>query len=449
MLILYFAAPIISVFLLFNLLVGWRDADLCFVLNYELFMPSDDRKVSTQFGGDIILQNKNLGMEEYRFALKAIVGSGIGEETYGPRNVLARREESPTLSDGIMEIDEFFNNTLDRLFSKSGISPSAIDLLVVNISMFTTSPSPASRIINRYKMREDIKVFNLSGMGCSATLISLNIVQNVFKTHNNALALVVSTECVGLNWYSGNEKSMMLPNLLFRSGGAAVLLTNNKSLSHRAILKLKCFVRTHIGANDEAYQCVVQGEDDCGRVGVRLGKNLPKAATKAFIINLKELAPKILPLTELIRYTILSSIRKKGAAAVNFKTGVDHFCFHAGGTAVIDGIGKSLGLGEYDLEPARMTLHRFGNTSSSSVWYVLGYMEAKKRLKKGDKILMMNFGSGFKCNSCLWEVIREPNDGNVWDSCISKYPPSTLLNPYMEKYKWVTENKPPPPTNPC
>ncbi|KAL0291199.1 UNVERIFIED_CONTAM: 3-ketoacyl-CoA synthase 19 [Sesamum calycinum] len=135
-------------------------------------------------------------------------------------------------------------------------------------------------------------------------------------------------------------------------------------------------------------------------------------ATLAFIKNITGIAPKVLPLKELIRYIVMKYLGNM--ATLNLKAGIDHFCLHPGGNAVIEEIRKNLGLTEKDVEPSRMTLHRFGNTSASSLWYVLGYMEAKKRLKKGDKIWMISFGSGFKCNSCVWEVLRDLEDGNVW-----------------------------------
>ncbi|OWM68842.1 hypothetical protein CDL15_Pgr025029 [Punica granatum] len=443
--IFYSLAIFYLVFLVWKIFDDRRDGE-CYILDYQCYKPSDDRMLNTKQSGEIVFRNTNLGLLEYKFLLKAIVSSGIGEQTYGPRVIFEEREDSPALEDGILEMEEFFYDSIGKLLDRSCVSPSEIDVLVVNVSMLASVPSLSSRIINHYKLRDDIKVFNLSGMGCSASLISVDVARNIFKSYKNVHALVVTSESLSPNWYSGNDKSMILANCLFRTGGCAMLLTNKRTLKDRALFKLKCLVRTHHGARDESYGCCIQMEDDQGRPGFYLGKILPKAATQAFIDNLREIAPMILPVSELLRYGILSMIRKmrSGSAKVeapkpmiNFQTGVDHFCIHTGGKAVIDGIGLNLKLNEYDLEPARMTLHRFGNTSASSLWYVLAYMEAKRRLKKGDKVLMISFGAGFKCNSCLWEVVRDLGSGNVWEDCIDGYPPKTLVNPFMEKYGWI------------
>ncbi|XWS75056.1 hypothetical protein CRYUN_Cryun01aG0052500 [Craigia yunnanensis] len=422
----------------------------CYILAYECYKAPDDRKLDTETCGKLILRNKNLGMEEYRFLLQAMVNAGIGEETYGPRNVIAGTEESPNLSDALSEIDDIIFDTLDKLFAKTGVSPSEIDILVVTVSMISSAPSLPARVINRYKMKEDIKVFNLSGMGCSASVIAVDLVQHLFKTYKNAFAVIVSSESLSPNWYCGKERSMMLPNILFRLGGCSLLLTNKRSLRHQAMLKLKHSVRIHAGSLDEAYGSCTRIEDAQGYCGFFLTKSLPKAAAKAVTMNLRVLVPKMLPIREIVRYAIVSYWRSKSktatpeaaGASLNMKSGVEHFCIHPGGRAVIDGMGRSLGLNEYDLEPTRMALHRFGNTSAAGLWYVLSYMEAKKKLKKGDRILMISLGAGFKCNNCVWEVMRDLEDVNVWEDCIGRYPvKSTANTSFLEKYSWVNESR--------
>lgn len=453
--LLYGATALYLCFLIWKVFDQRRDQE-CYILDYQLYKPGDERKLGTERCGKIIGRNKHLGLNEYKFLLKAVVNSGIGEETYAPRNVIEGREANPTLEDGVNEMEEFFYDSIVKLLARSGVSPSEIDVLVVNVSMFAVVPSLTSRIINHYKMREDIKAYNLTGMGCSASLISLDIIRNVFKSQKNKFALLVTSESLSPNWYDGKDRSMILANCLFRTGGCVILLTNKRSLKHKAMLRLKCLVRTHHGAREDAYSCCKQQEDEQGKLGFYLAKNLPKAATRAFVDNLRVLSPKVLPTRELLRFMIVSLIKKlrqtsslksssvgsknSNKSPLNFKTGVEHFCLHTGGKAVIDGIGMSLDLCEYDLEPARMTLHRFGNTSASSLWYVLGYMEAKKRLKKGDRVLMISFGAGFKCNSCLWEVMKDLGDAkNVWQDCIDDYPPESLANPFMEKFGWIND----------
>ncbi|XP_078153050.1 3-ketoacyl-CoA synthase 3-like [Carex rostrata] len=436
-------ATLTVLFLLYSLYLLYKSYILkrstnCYLVDYVCFKPSSDREITTRKCGEIMERNKTLGLAEYKFLLKVLVGSGIGERTYGPRNIIEGREESPTLDDAIQEMDEFLDVTVHDLFVKTNISPSDVDVLVVNISTFCPAPSLASRIVHRYNMRKDVKTYNLSSMGCSATLVAIDVVQNIFKSGKKTIAVVVTSESISPNWYSGNDRSMMLGNCLFRCGGSVMLLTNDPAMRSQSKMRLKCLVRTHIGANDDAFNSAVQKEDDMGRVGVHLSKSLPKSAVHAFSQNLKRLMPKVLPYREMallvyriVKQKVVQRNTKLNTlvAQIDFKSGVDHFCLHTGGTAVIDAVGRALRLSEYDVEPARMTLHRWGNTSASSIWYVLGYMEAKKRLKRNDRVLMISFGSGFKCNSCLWEVCRDLGDGDVWEDCIKDYPPQILVNP--------------------
>lgn len=54
------------------------------------------------------------------------------------------------------------------------------------------------------------------------------------QVYPNNRALVVSTENITQNWYFGNNKAMLIPNCLFRVGGAALVLTNRRRERRRA-----------------------------------------------------------------------------------------------------------------------------------------------------------------------------------------------------------------------
>lgn len=58
----------------------------------------------------------------------------------------------------------------------------------------------------------------------------------------------------------------------------------------------------------------------------------------------------------------------------DFRKAFEFFCIHAGGRAVLDAIEKNLQLTKRDMTPSRATLSRYGNTSSSSVWYVVAHV---------------------------------------------------------------------------
>lgn len=225
-------------------------------------------------------------------------------------------------------------------------------------------------------------------------------------------AIIVSTENITQNWYFGNERSMLIPNVLFRMGGAGILLTNKESDRHRAKYKLRHVVRTHMGANDDAFRCVYQKTDGAGEIGVELRKNLVTVAGVALQRNLTKLGPLVLPVSEMLLFAInWVAIKVMGMKfktyTPDFKQAFDHFCLHAGGRGVIEGLEKQLELPASKVEPNFQTLEWYGNTSSSTVWYSLAYIETVQGIQKGDVVWQVGFGSGFKCNSAVWTAIRD------------------------------------------
>ena len=280
----------------------------------------------------------------------------------------------------------------------------------------------------RYRLRSDVRTFNLGGMGCSAGVIAVDLAKDLLRVlRRETLALVVSTENITQNWYFGNDKSMLLPNCLFRVGGAALLLSSSR---RSAKYKLLHAVRTHRGGSDDdtsAFSCVVQRQDVAGETGVSLSKDLMSVAARALRRNITELGPLVLPVSEQLRFAfarVFPSGNKLRPYVPEFGRAFGPFCIHAGGRAVIEELERSLRLSPDQTEASRMTLHRFGNTSSSSIWYELAYVESKGRVKRGDRVWQIAFGSGFKCNSAVWEAIRdvEPSSENPWDDCIHDYP---------------------------
>ncbi|KAL4381211.1 hypothetical protein AHAS_Ahas04G0110800 [Arachis hypogaea] len=91
------------------------------------------------------------------------------------------------------------------------------------------------------------------------------------------------------------------------------------------------------------------------------------------------------------------------------------------------------------VEASIMTLHRFGNTSSSSIWYKLAYTEAKGIMRKGNRVWQIVFGRGFKCNRAVWQALRhvKASPKSPWKDCIHR----TGLRMEMNPFKCTSDGK--------
>ncbi|KAE8687906.1 3-ketoacyl-CoA synthase 17 [Hibiscus syriacus] len=281
------------------------------------------------------------------------------------------------------EAETIMYGAIDELLAKTSVNPKDIGILVVNCSLFNLTLSLSAMVINHYKLRGNIQSYKLGGMGCSAGLISIDLAKNVLQVHPNTYALVISMENITLNWCFGNDRSKLASNCLFRMEGLQYC-SQIKADRRRSKYRLFHTVRTHKAADDKCFGCITQEED----------------LTGGSVLHCQ-----------------------------NFKLALEHFCIQAERRAVLEELEKNLQLSEWHMEPSRMTLYRFGTTSSSSLWYELAYSEAKSRIRRGDRTWQIAFGSGFKCNSAVWKALRTinpANEKNLWMDEIHNFPVEVL-----------------------
>lgn len=183
------------------------------------------------------------------------------------------------------------------------------------------------------------------------------------------------------------------------------------------------------------YRCVYQEEDEQRLKGLAISRDLMEVGGHALKANITTLGPLVLPFSEqLLFFATLVGRHLFGSNNTpeeakkpyipDYKLAFEHFCVHAASKTVLDELQKNLELSEENMEASRMSLHRFGNTSSSTIWYELAYLEAKEKVRRGDRVWQLAFGSGFKCNSAVWRAVgrvKRPAR-NPWIDCLDQYP---------------------------
>ncbi|KAJ7956630.1 3-ketoacyl-CoA synthase [Quillaja saponaria] len=400
-----------------------------YLVNFSCYKPDESRRCTKRIFMDQSQLTGTFTEESLAFQRKILERSGLGDSTYLPEAVL-NIPPNPSIKEARKEAEAVMYGAIDELLAKTSVKPKDIGILIVNCSLFNPTPSFTAMVINHYKLRGNILSYNLGGMGCSAGVISIDLAKDLLQVHPNFYALVISMENITLNWYFGNDRSKLLSNCLFRMGGAAILLSNKRSDRRRSKYQLVQTVRTNKASDDKCFSCVTQEEDSTGKIGVTLSKDLMSVAGDALKTNITTLGPLVLPMSEQLIFLATLVGKKLFKMKIkpyipDFKLAFEHFCIHAGGRAVLDEIEKNLHLSDWHMEPSRMTLYRFGNTSSSSPWYELAYTEAKGRVKKGDRTWQIAFGSGFKCNSAVWKALKTINpakEKNPWMDEIEKFP---------------------------
>lgn len=114
------------------------------------------------------------------FQARLIKRSGLGDETYLPPG-LSSSPLDITMTSARMEAEMVMFSVVRDLLESTGVRARDVGILIVNCSLFNPTPSLSAMIVNHFKMRSDIKSYNLAGMGCSAGMISVGLANEMFK----------------------------------------------------------------------------------------------------------------------------------------------------------------------------------------------------------------------------------------------------------------------------
>ncbi|KAJ9510130.1 hypothetical protein QJQ45_015609, partial [Haematococcus lacustris] len=391
------------------------------LVDVNAYLPPAEYKLDWNHGQKLHRENDIYTEDEIRFQERVFERSGLHpERTYlppslNPRFVGVQPKTGKPKPDGLVEAATeaqlVLCGALEGLLAKTGLAPADIDILVTTCSIYCPTPSLASMLINHFKMRPGIQSYHLGGMGCANGVVGVNLVRDLLQARPNSNAVFLTTEVTTPAFYPGHDKHRLVTNLLFRMGGAAMLMSNKSAAwAGRAKYQLAFNHRVHIGSSDEAYTAIHYGPDDKGINGVYLGKNVVTEASRALTKVMWAVGPHVLTPRQKAEFAA-NWVRRKllGAQSVapyqpRFNGAVSHFLLHAGGAKVLDGLGKALQLDEHDLEPSRAVLRDYGNVSSSTTWYTLSYVETVRGVKKGDKVMQVGVGSGIKCGVNVWKV---------------------------------------------
>ena len=70
---------------------------------------------------------------------------------------------------------------LTALGAPQGVDPRSVDAVITTCCTFNPTPSLSAFLVHRFGMRPDVKTYSLGGMGCSVSVIALDLANELLK----------------------------------------------------------------------------------------------------------------------------------------------------------------------------------------------------------------------------------------------------------------------------
>ena len=229
------------------------------------------------------------------------------------------------------------------------------------------NPGPDFEIVKSLDLNKTVKRYNIGFMGCYAAFPGLRLAYDICRADTNAVVLVVAVELCTLHAQLNQDLDSIRSEALFADGGAAVLVSSNRSLGDNNVFELMQFQSSIIPDSED-------------KMAWTIGDN-------GFEMVLSQYIPTIIGAN-------IKDILEPVFSAYNLTlSDIDHWAVHPGGKAIVDKIDASLGL-KNRLNESRSVLKQYGNMSSATVLFVLKEILNKPFNGNKESVMSMAFGPG-------------------------------------------------------
>ncbi|HEY1613853.1 MAG TPA: 3-oxoacyl-[acyl-carrier-protein] synthase III C-terminal domain-containing protein [Rhizomicrobium sp.] len=244
----------------------------------------------------------------------------------------------------------------------ANLSREALDAIVVASTTGIATPSLDALLVERLRLRRDIRRLPIFGLGCAGGVTGLSRAADLANAHpgSNVLFLVVEL-CAHTFRRNDLDKSNLVATALFGDGAAGAI----------------------VSTAGEGPRLTVSGEytwpDSLGIMGWDVREDGLKAR---FARDIPALVRNDLA-------EITSGFLARHDLALR---DIDRFACHPGGAKVLDALEAAFGLGPGALVESREVLRDFGNMSAATVMFVLARMNWRESAKR---TLLSALGPGF------------------------------------------------------
>jgi alkylresorcinol/alkylpyrone synthase len=257
---------------------------------------------------------------------------------------------------------------LREALDAAGLVPADVDhVIFVSITGLAT-PSIDARLVNRMRLRRDVKRTPIFGLGCVAGAAGLARAADYLAGHPREVVALVSVELGSLTLQRSDFslRNIVASGLLGDGAAAAVLVGDERGARGPAIVATRSvFYR--------------DTEDAMGW----------DVTSEGFRVVLSADVPRIVE--ERLAADVDAFLASQGL----HRSDVASYVCHPGGPHVLQAVQRSLGLSDDALALTWESLRRIGNLSSASVLMVLRDTMDTRRPAAGSAGLVVALGPGF------------------------------------------------------